>query len=265
MTIHPNPPLVEAAFELRWGKTKKTAGGTTFELSPEDMMFFLGQFNAKAVERGFSSVTPITNPLIPIQMPGLSIPHNVSHRYKRPGNEHQIIQAGLGVITINHLAEGYDWAPFKELIQTGLKLLDEGHPQKLAGLEPVFIELRYQDAFYYDGHKNGLDVYNEELSFSPIELPVGVMTSDLVKGDTLDIASFVFVLNLAEIDAKLHLSFFDANIGGRKGAILQLSARSMPSEGESAPRSADEILDWCEKAHKAHILAFNELVVPKRK
>lgn len=252
MSIHKKAPLIEAALEIRWGTTTPIENGLQFHFGPEDQVFFMGQFFAAASKRQYVHFEQLQNP---------PIPHVVTHRFRKEPSSNEIIQIGLGVMTVSQGADTYDWGPFVTQVNEALGMLDEARQGKLAELPPFSLELRYQDAFLYRPGETALQVLRDKLHVD-FKLPNGVMTGDTLDSNSLDVRAMSFNMGLKEPDAKYYVDYFDGKINNKPGVVLNLAVRSEVALQHKLVFEKDFIEEWVASAHLAQKHVFRTLVEP---
>jgi hypothetical protein len=138
MTALPNPPLIEAIFELRWGEITQEQ----YSYTPEERSLFAGKISAAMAAHGF-----VITELVQQQL-SFILPMQVTHRFRMQSNSYPCFQVGLGIFTANQIKEGYDWDSFKQSIKTGLDIYNQAEVGKLDSIKDTLtLSLRYQDAF----------------------------------------------------------------------------------------------------------------------
>ena len=140
MPTLPNAPLLEAIFELYWGKRIIQNQMIQFQFSQREIDSFIGRFSSSAEKVGFGFEESLT----PNQP---KLPHLISNRFRSEANAYPCYQIGLGILTVNQINAGYSWNNFKDAILNGLRILDDSHPDKLKNLPMFLIKLRYLDIF----------------------------------------------------------------------------------------------------------------------
>lgn len=242
-------PLIEAIFEMRWGKLQKPVG---FQFPPDDVDFFPGQFRNVAISYEFRHIEEINKGL-----PGI-IPHIVRYRFRKAENLWPCYQIGLGVFTVNQVNEGYNWETFRGSVLQGLRILNEGHPVGLERLPGFGIEMRYQDGFLFDKGETPLNFLSDKLNIN----------FGLVKefyefpSITKDVRDHKIEFNIHVVKPKgiLIISLMEGLINGQAGFIMNTIVRSFE---ESMPAfTIDSIENWLEEAHNIQRHTFKTLINP---
>lgn len=257
MTTFAKPPLIEAIFELRWGKPSITDGVLRqMEFTVEDQQFFIGQFHGVAKTSGFAHVERINQPApeLPVSMP--LFPHMVAYRFRRAQDTWPCYQIGLGVFTVNQVNEGYDWPSFKAAVVEGLALLDKGHPNKLSGLPPIGVELRYQDAFTFDPDENATAFLKNKLNIN-FSAPESLLQLGKRDGQ-LDGNHLEFNLGLEKPRGILASDIQQALINGKPGFSMNTIVRS--ADENVPPFNVDSLTAWLEDAHSIQRAAFEAVI-----
>ncbi|WP_181184408.1 TIGR04255 family protein [Cupriavidus pinatubonensis] len=252
MSIHKKAPLIEAALEIRWGVPTPIENGLQFMFGPEDSVFFMGQFFAAATKVGYIHFEPTNAP---------QIPHLVTHRFRKEPQSSEIIQVGLGVMTVHRGADTYDWAPFLAQIDEALGMLNEARQGKMGDLPPYSLELRYQDAFLYRPGETALKVLRDKLHVD-FKLPPGVTDGAALDASSLDVRAMSFNMALKQPDAKFNVDYFDGKINNKPGVVLNLAVRSEVSMGHKLAFDKDFVSEWAVSAHEAQKHVFRTLVEP---
>ncbi len=252
----PNAPLIEVVFELRW--TLK--GGQ--EIPPAlhvDPGFELLAENFENASRshGFEfrkDMDPAT--------PG-PMGHSVKYRYMRSSNEpFPLWQIGPGIFACNQATE-YDWDTYKELVSRGLQTLFASYPKiKSFPLKPVYLELRYIDAFNEEllGHKDLIKFLSNDTSFS-------AEVSDFLKSDKFveDTNGLVRIAKSFKNDRD---TIFQIEIGtgqaNQKPGLVVISQVKKKSNtidvGATAKSKIKNIMKWLDSAHEATSPFFRDFV-----
>lgn len=251
MPILSNAPLIEAIFELRWGKASLDPAGVSFEFAPEDSEYFIGQFYGVAKQRGFAVVERIR--------PLLGVPHVVTHRFRRTSNTWPCMQIGLGTFVVNQANEGYSWREYRKSILEGLEILNAGHPLGISGLPAIGMELRYQDGFAFEEGEDPVAFIESKLNlrFAPAEAFVRHGGLD---AKTTIVRQMAFEIGAIEPPGVMIIELQTARIKERPGFLLETVVRSVDG---TAPRlELDAIAAWLDSAHRLQQHAFRTLIDP---
>jgi len=242
-------PLIEAIVEIRWGNLDKNADHPdtiALTFSKEDINFFPGQFHGIAAKNGFTFVETINEP---------QIPHLVNYRFRKHENTWPCYQIGLGLFTVNQINNGYEWNTFKQDVLAGLQMLDEGHPLTISKLPIIYIELRYQDGFFFEENESPSEFLQKKMNFSfnpPDPFLNGSFLKKNVHGHNIK-----FQVETLEPPGILRFEIMQAVINSRGGFAMNTIMRSKPPSLD-----IDLFLAWLEKAHSAQKHAFETLINP---
>jgi uncharacterized protein (TIGR04255 family) len=248
-----NPPLIEAIFELHWGKLNRAEqdGAQVIEYPQEDAGLFPGQFASTAASEGYTFVEKVNRERPPL-------PFGIAYRFRRAAETWPCYQIGLGIFTVNQVSDGYKWENFLDTIQAGLEILDKSHPLHLSGLPPLQAELRYQDAFVLDKAESASDFLSKksELSFT---VPKLLMESSHI-ANNIEGHAIEFRAALSKPLGHLIVRLEQALINGQPGFVMNTVVRS---RGQQAPLfAADALRIWADEAHEIQRHAFKTLINP---
>lgn len=245
-------PLIEAIFELRWGKTVTLPDGqAVFHFSDDEIGFFFGQFKSAANEKGFS--------IIERANPGIqdSILHIVVHRFRRAANTWPCYQIGHGVFTANQINDGYDWTTFKRTILDGVDILKNGYIGNFEEMPVIGYELRYQDAYVYEPSETPLDFLKKRFNIA-LEISDDFRRHPGLSEDITGPA-IAFQLETTHPVGVLIFGLNEGLINGKPGIITNTTLRSL---NNNCPKDDESISLWLDKAHKLQKHAFEKFTKP---
>lgn len=246
-------PLIEAIFEIRWGRVKdKSPTLIAFEFSEADRVFFIGRFHGVAKDRGYTTVEAIN--------PGLGgVPHIVTHRFRKAPNTWPCYQVGVGVMTANQVNEGYTWPTFKAVILDGISMLDSAHPDGIAGLPPIGMELKYQDGFVLNPGEEPTGFLREKLNFN-FSVPPDLLSDNRVAIPSPKATTLGFELALEDPKGSLSVAINSALINGKNGLVMETTVRTADALFNTYDRSS--IDNWLERVHDVQKMAFKAFINP---
>lgn len=252
MSVISNAPLIEAWFELKWGKVAPSFDPNIINLSFEDTdtVFFPGLFRKEAASHGYTVVTPRSTPS--------GLPHMVSHKFTNPNNENTLLQIGTGIFSANHLSKGYDWPLFKELIIEGIDIFKKSHPQS-DSLPIISAELRYQDVLLYTEGERSIDVLKNKTNLH-FKLPEAVWEMPSLNKASLEAKAFVFNIGIEKPKANLGMEFLDAIVNGAPGLLVNMVVSCTPKDHGEFSLDESKLSDWLEAAHETHRHIFKSMI-----
>ncbi len=249
MTTITSPPLIEAIFELRWGEVVPGQ----FSYTPDEQSLFAGKISASAALKGYGITENIQ------QNAPFSMPMFISHRFRKQGNEWPCFQLGLGVFTVNQVAEGYDWSPFKDSIKIGLAIYNQAEANKLESVkETLTLSLRYHDAFFPKE-----DVPTEDFLKEHFNVNVGFPENFLESSDINRTKSNVDIsIDIETINPKgmMIIRITNAIINDQSGLLMETIVHSKLMDGLNSGVDTDSIMAWLEQAHDLQKHSFAKLV-----
>lgn len=253
----PNPPLIEAIFELRWGQT---APGQ-FKFTQDESDFFPGIFYQSIKQKGFVHSDPIAS-----GVDQFALPFYAKHRFRKAAGKWPCFQIGLGVFTANQIGKmgredsynspAYDWDDFREVIKIGIDSLISSYPSGTAGFTKPTVILRYQDGFYLED--NLIDSYVNTHFQEKIKL--GKFFSDLKSSnvnENLENINLTFVYDTNKPKGKVNISVVSGSIGSKPSIVVETS---VVSDLNSSQIGVDYLMSWCEQAHDLQRDCFNSLI-----
>lgn len=250
MTTLTNPPLLEAIFEIRWGE--RSPGN--FKYSSEEHSLLPGMLTSEAIKRGFG----VTESLSHATGPGVMLPMQINHRFRRSAKTWPCLQLGLGVFTVNQTANGYDWDIFRNDIGEGFDIFRSVNPEALKNdRHDTTLILRYQDTFYPDEGMSAYQYIEKYLNIT-VALPSEYTSSELLSSDLKDV-HFRFNTSTVKPQGSISVSLVSAIINGRPGLLMETIVESNAKKvlGEY---SVETLLEWAESAHDLQRHAFKSLI-----
>ena len=254
MSVLQNAPLIEAIFELRWGRLIDGLGERQpFAFTDNDSDFFVGEFHRVMRERGFR-VVERPNP------PGFFIPHLVTHRFRREANTWPCYQIGLGIFTVNQINEGYDWLDFRQAIVQGIDALDHGHPDRLPGLPGYWVQLRYRDGFRLGASESPIDFLCKKMSMR-FQVPDAFTVHEALHGTTLTPSRIAFEIEARDPESSVVIELQQGTFEGAPGFVMDTTVRSMIPRCPAFNPAG--LLVWLDRAHSLQKHAFTTLIAPE--
>ncbi|MCW8918740.1 MAG: TIGR04255 family protein [Gammaproteobacteria bacterium] len=250
MTTLANPPLLEAIFEIRWGE--RSPG--KFEYTPQEQNILPGLVTSQATKKRFK----ITEYLDREGGHGVAFPMQPLYRFRREQGNWPCLQLGLGIFTVNQIADGYDWEIFRKDIGIGYGIFHSAEPEVLdSKRKDATLILRYQDAFYPDQGMTAYDYIQKYFNIT-VSLPAEYTSSSLLSPDLKDI-HFRFNTSAAKPIGDISISLVSAIIGGRPGLLMETIVQSNAHDVLSQ-YTTENLLEWADAAHDLQRHAFNSLV-----
>lgn len=247
MTRLAKAPLVEAIVEIRWGLVKKDLESLHLNFPEDETKFFPGQFKSVAASHGYTITETVNNP---------PFPHLINNRFRKKANTWPCLQIGTGIFAANQINEGYDWDTFKQTVLEGVTVLDQSLPRKLKGITPIFIELRYRDAFLIEDGETSSQFLKTKLHFG-FDPPDEFLKSPFLDSKPVSGHAISFQVDTVLPKGLLIFTLNEAVINGKKGFVMDTIMRSEP-----AKISNKFIKDWLEEAHTTQKHAFETLISP---
>jgi uncharacterized protein (TIGR04255 family) len=252
MTKMNNPPLIEAICELHWGETHPGQ----FNFSQEEQSLFPMKFASFANTKGFKIQELVPNGA----PPNVPLPSLVSYRYRKSHNTWPCYQTGLGVFTVNQLADGYDWNTFKADISNGIDIFTSSIEDKLSSvIDTGKIQLKYQDAFYLDGEENVEEFLQSTFNIKA-SLPASFLEKDEIKSNYSAI-NFTTSIDVTDPKCTIHIIIASVIFGSRPGLLLETIITSNISDLDvDASTIQEKINVWIESAHQLQKHSFSTLI-----
>ena len=251
MTTLSNAPLIEAIFEVRWGKLSNLEREIVLEFSREEEDFLAGQFRDSLQNKGFNFVEPILGV-------GLNLPHEPRNRFRKDKNQWPCYQLGLGILTVNQTNDGYDWESFQENILLGISVLNDVYPGGLDNLNILGTELRYRDGFILSESENVSSFLSSKFNLS-LTLPEDIL-NNLKYVPNQEKYRLAYSTKITDPKGDLTVAINDALINGKKGLILDTIFRS--TEKEKIECNFDSLQTWLNAAHDIHRVVFQYMINP---
>lgn len=138
-----NAPVVELIAELRWmppGLAPMAAGQVTIAMGRETEEFFL-RFGAEVAKHGYTQAEK----LVPAGFP--AILHQVSWRFRKPGDQTTLLQVGPGLFSANALQPYRRWKDFRPTVELGVAALLTTRVEAEKAVAFSGTSLRYMNAF----------------------------------------------------------------------------------------------------------------------
>ncbi len=246
-----NAPLVEAVFELKWGRESENS----FQYSQEEKQFFPGQINVAAAKEGYSIVMPL------LKGGPIDLPQVLSHRFLTAENTWPCIQLGLGAFTVNQTNDGYDWESFKSAINQGLQIFNEADSRKFNSiLNTASVALLYQDAFYPDDVES-IEAYLETNFHVITKLPDSFLASTDIS-DSLSSISMNFTIPSIKPQGVVQIMIAHALVDGNPGLIMRTTVESKLATIFADDDFIGSIMNWSEEAHDMQRHSFKTLINP---
>jgi len=254
----PKAPLAEVVFELRWVLHGGQGVPTLFQVDP-GYLPAEEAFTAEAAGLGFPSVRNMGGPG---EMAG---GHAIARRfYVAPDKEFPLLQIGPGIFASNQSSE-YSWPSFKDQTLRGIKALLNSYPSlRSFSLKPIYLELRYIDAF--DASLVGtIDFVQFLADGTTVELKPPPMFGDATVFSGPSSGRLLIARNLRAW--KSSQFSIDLGSGQRKDEPILRSETKVFTSNDGVPaltsrhqRFLTEIEKWLEFAHGVTSPFFKELV-----
>ncbi len=229
------------------------AGGLLkFKFSATEETELPSVFDRVLAEAGFGHVEKFAPPLE-------DVPFNLSRRHRTGPSEWPILQTGLGVFAINQHNEGYDWAPYKETVLHGLRLLKKALDTAYDAVPFIGIDLMYLDHFPL-GKNEHPGLFLREKFRVRVDPPKEFLGSELFTGPNPTSGSLSFELETKQPEGLLTLSLTHAElVEGGVGYRMDTHVRSL---APSVAFTQSGIEGWLDAAHEVHKHAFHTLIEP---
>jgi len=242
-----NAPLLEAVFEIRWG----VIDSTQLKFSKQEETLFPGIVSANASNEGFNLTEPIAG------MP--PFPHQVTTRFRKSPGSSLCIQTGLGIFTVNQIAEGYDWDIFKVDIENALKIFKKSNDSNIIEtLDNATILLRFHDAFFMNGEESFNDYLLKHFNVVP-ELPSAFYSNPEIENNVHHI-HIKFEIPLADDLGVIAITIINAIINDREGLLAEIVIQTNTNSLASDQFDTVKIMNWLAKAHSLQIHTFNTII-----
>lgn len=233
----PNPPLLEAIFELRW---EIEADQQAQRMRDPSYPMMYGR-----IYEHLKKDLPFAEDLPSVQAHPESAPYVPRHRMRKASNGYPLVQMGPGILTINH-AQGYTWKEFEGLILRTIGLIIDLFPVDKFPLHFLKAELRYVNGIRFDiAKENPLAFLHEKLHIQLEPDPEFLLRSGL------DERPNNVGVNLSYVLSKPvgHLGF-SANLGQVEGKPAYILQTAIQSFGEVTPTDSEQFATWLNSAHE---------------
>lgn len=243
-------PLVEAIFELRWGEVSPGKFKYSNHSTAGDV--FLQKFTMQALKKGYEHVEKVDNSDIP------PLPHRAHYRFRREEGVWPCLQVGLGVFTVNQIAEGYEKCNFLGCIEEGINVwrsaLGDGIDEVL---DTLTIILRRQDFFPEDEGQSDIEKLKEYFGIS-LSFPEKFLNNS----NRINNIDLSFSLKCEHPAASMaNVSFKKALSGGKRGLVADTVVFTKYSAiVQDSQKIKESIQSWIEGAHDFQIDMFNQLM-----
>ncbi|EKZ9200068.1 TIGR04255 family protein [Vibrio vulnificus] len=241
-------PLVEAIFEVRWGE----ASSNRFSYNSFCETEFFQRFAVTASKEGFDVYERATDD-------NNMLPHRVIHRYRQKDDTWPCLQVGLGVFTVNQIAESYNREDFIKSIEKGVAILLKslgGEANRIK--DTLMILLRYQNAFYDDGVSNELSKLEDYFGIK-LQFPSS-FENNLERVSNVELS---FGLKCEKpTNSHANISIQNAIIEGKKGtfvdSVVWTHFKTLETKGID---TRDSIQKWIDDAYDFQKETYEQLMV----
>ena len=229
----PNPPLVEALFELRWNLAPRKDGPPTDPY----YRFLLGRLQEK-VAQNYPHVEALPSSQIPDEL----VPGQATYRFRVAPEEWPLIQIGPGLITFNQTT-GYEWPEFRRGVLSTIRELFEAHP-KPSELSVQTMLLRYINADPID--KDGyLEFVRDQLGVS-IHFPPELFGTTGVSSVPAA-AHWMTQFPTSSPEGTINLTL---GLGEKDQAPAVIWDLALHSQQAGIPRLPEDASAWLDSAHR---------------
>ncbi len=252
----PNSPLVEVVFELRWALRGEDDLPPPFRADP-GFELLAESFTETATGQGFL----VRKDMSPTGIGALG--HSVKYRYSRSADEpFPLWQIGPGIFACNQATE-YEWKEFRELVSNGVRALFSSYPKsKTIAIHPVYLELRYIDAFNEKlvGHYDLIRFLSGNTSLS-LELS-GFLNSERFNRETTGLLRVLRTLRDDQnTQFQLEVGTGESNQKRSLIATSKVVKRGDPIElGAHIRTKIKNIVQWIDIAHEVTSPFFKDFV-----
>ncbi len=259
MSTLPKAPLLEVGFSIIWGKLPadtsfpKLGVNSTqmvqIHYNQDEVSLFPVRLATELQRVGFSKFEALPNLLSPQGMVQ-------TMRFLSPNNPSQAIQSGMGIFSIHHGNDGYDWSPFKDLVMKGTSAFLSAFPNGFSNSDLLAIELRYVDGLPLSSDEDPFKFLEKtmELSVSTPQslasypgLNKEIAGSRINYGLRSNSPEGMFVIDLAQ-----------GTIPSGSAYILNTSIRSSKNEGISI--TPEFLSIWLDRAHVLEKFSFKSMI-----
>ncbi len=228
-----NPPLIEALFEMQWGRDGE--GDPSYPL-----------IVGRLYETLFKGKYPEQEDLPVSEMPARVTMHLVRHRFRKAKNGWPLVQLGAGVLTYNE-TENYEWGTFKNNVIEVVNNFYKFYPGPTP-VAPNSYLLRYINAIEYDASVNLQEFIASHLKISQ-NLPDALFAGLPIEKKPLNL-DMHFSFQSKKPEGLLDIFLSQGFKQGKPAIILDLNLRStsiseMPTNFEDWITSGHTIIeDW---------------------
>lgn len=230
----PNPPLVEAIFELKWEWPNQGGG-----IDPNYMSLFGRMYEQLKKEYPHYEQLPTAS------MPYELTNHIVQHRFRKEEDKWPLVQLGRGIVVINDVTQYY-WEDFSKRIAEVLGILFKFHED--ANIEPNInnLALRYIDSVEFEYEKGNIHDFLKDNLKLKIEFDEELFEETGVHNIPFGIDLNFSLLSTLPVGA-LRLRF-KRGTGERINELIWETI--VESRKEHVPNEKEGIIEWVENAHK---------------
>lgn len=244
-------PLVEAIFELRWGEV--TPGNFNYSNHGASGDVFLQKFTMQAMKAGYEHVEKVVNSNLS------PLPHRAHYRFRKQEGQWPCLQIGLGVFTVNQIAEEYTKATFLKDIEDGINAWRSTLGSDIEDvLDTLTIILRYQD--FFPEQEERTEVQKLSDSFG-IDIKFPEQFSNSV--DRINNIDLSFSIKCERPEASMaNVSLRNALSGNQKGILADtvVFTKYNALVQSNNPDIRMSITKWIEEAHQFQIDTFKQLM-----
>lgn len=247
------PPLIEAIFEVRWGRIsagQSDVDVTQVDFDEEDSTLFAGTFKSKAL-----ADFPVYKKVNEVVPP--NIPHLVKHQFWKGDGEWPCLQIGLGLMAANQTNDGYSWEDFKVTCLSALNLLDNAHHMGLNDLPRIGVELKYRDGFLLGEDETDNDFVKTHSRF---DIPTDFFDTEIFKPSIAENHHISFSVSVDTPKATLITNLDKGQISGKPAFIQTTAVRAR--DALCPDFSIDSLDIWLEQAHAVQKHAYETLILP---
>lgn len=253
-----NAPLIEVIAELRWGagfsfppQMMTSLQGQQFNINMEASQHeeFFMNFGAECGARGLQRAERIVPQGFPM------LPGQVVYRFRsNERSQHNLLQVGPGVFTINALPPYKSWESFQDFMSRGLDALLASRPENEAAGNFASVNIRFINGFgseYFE--ETSKIAFLQSLGFD-LKVP-----SELEKISQEDESTFFnmnYVTNL-KAGAKLQINIGE---GAKDGSPIQVIELGCTHENISPTKK--DLLDALNASHDIIEKIFMDMTKP---
>ncbi|PTT99935.1 hypothetical protein DBR45_25345 [Pseudomonas sp. HMWF031] len=253
-----NAPLIEVIAELRWGAgfsfpPQLVAGlqGQQININMEASQHeeFFMNFGAECGARGLQRAERIVPQGFPM------LPGQVVYRFRsNERSQHNLLQVGPGVFTVNALPPYESWVSFQDFMSKGLDALLSSRPENEATTSFSSVNIRFINGFGSEYFENTSKIaFLKSLGF---DLKVPSELEKIYQGDESTFFNMNYVTNLKS-GAKLQINIGE---GARDGLPIQVIELGCTHENISPNKQ--ELLDALNDSHNIIEKIFMDMTKP---